>query len=96
VVADKKANSSKYTVLTFLANQGVPVHLNDRCAILHHKFMVVDSVQVETGSFNYSASAVDRNAENVLVLRDVPELAAQYATEWHRLWNEGEALEKKY
>jgi phosphatidylserine/phosphatidylglycerophosphate/cardiolipin synthase-like enzyme len=96
VVADKKGNSSQYTAVTFLANQDVPVRLNGRYAIHHHKFMVLDGKHVETGSFNYSAAAVDRNAENVLVLRDVPELAAQYAAEWQRLWNEAEPLPAKY
>jgi phosphatidylserine/phosphatidylglycerophosphate/cardiolipin synthase-like enzyme len=96
VVADKKGNSSRYTAVTFLANQGIPVRLNGRYAIHHHKFMVIDGKHVETGSFNYSAAATDKNAENVLVLWDVPELAAQYAVEWQRLWNEAEPLPAKY
>ena len=96
VVADKKGNSSRYTAVTFLANQGVPVRLNGNYAIHHHKFMVVDARHVQTGSFNYSAAAVNKNAENVLVLRDVPELAGIYAQEWERLWNEGEEVKPAY
>jgi len=96
VVADKKGNSGQYSAVTFLANQGVPVRLNGRYAILHNKFMVIDGQHVETGSFNYSAAAADKNAENVLVLRDVPTLAGQYTKEWERLWAEGEGVEKRY
>lgn len=96
VVADKKGNSGRYTAVNFLANNGVPVRLNGRYTIHHHKFMVVDDRHIQTGSFNYSAAAVNKNAENVLVLRDVPELAAQYATEWQRLWDEGVDIMKKY
>ena len=66
------------------------------CWFHHHKFMVIDGKHVETGSFNYSAGAVNKNAENVLPLRDVPELAAQYAKEWQRLWGEGEDAKPKY
>lgn len=88
VVADAKANSDRYTAVTFLANQGVPVRLNGRYAIMHNKFMVVDGDIVQTGSFNYTASAVSRNAENVLLIRDAPELAATYQGEFNRLWNE--------
>jgi phosphatidylserine/phosphatidylglycerophosphate/cardiolipin synthase-like enzyme len=95
VVADKEVNS-KYTAVAYLANQGVPVRLNGRYAIHHHKFMVIDGKHVETGSFNYSAVAVDKNAENVLVLWNVPSLAAQYAAEWTRLWDEGARLSAKY
>jgi len=95
LVIDEKANR-KYTAATFLANQDVPVRTNGNYAILHNKFMVIDASTVETGSFNYTKSAAERNAENVLVLRDVPELAQQYTAEWTRLWNEGTALEKRY
>ena len=96
VVADQKANSSRYTAVTFLANQGVPVRLNSRYAIHHHKFMVIDGRHIKTGSFNYSAAAASKNAENVLVVRNEPKLAAQYAKEWERLWNEGRDVEKGY
>lgn len=90
VVADEKSNIGKYTAVTFLANQGVPVRLNGRYAIMHNKFMVVDGDTVQTGSFNYTASAVIRNAENVLLIKEIPELAATYQGEFNRLWNESE------
>ena len=31
------------------------------------------------------------HAENVLVLREYPEVARQYEAEWFRLWNESTA-----
>jgi len=89
VVADQKGNSDKYTAVNFLANHNVPVRLNGRYAILHHKFMVIDGTAVQLGSFNYSSAAADKNAENVLLLKDVPGIASQYAAEWKRLWDEG-------
>ena len=96
VVADKKTNSEQYTAVTFLARQGIPVRLNGEYAVHHNKFMVIDGRHVQTGSFNYSAAAVDKNAENVLVISDAPDLARQYAKEWERLWDEGELVEAKY
>jgi phosphatidylserine/phosphatidylglycerophosphate/cardiolipin synthase-like enzyme len=74
-----------------LANQGVSVRPNGKYQIHHHKFIVIDNVAVETGSFNYSASAADKNAENVIMLRGVPEIAAEYVKQWKKLWDEGEA-----
>jgi phosphatidylserine/phosphatidylglycerophosphate/cardiolipin synthase-like enzyme len=56
VVADQKGNSGKYTAVNFLANHGVPVRLNGKYAIMHHKFMVIDDNAVQLGSFNYSAA----------------------------------------
>ena len=96
VLADSKANQRAYSAVTFLANQGVPVRTNDHYAIFHHKFMVIDGEDVETGSFNYSAAAASRNAENVLFLRNVRELAAQYGAEWQHLWEEGTPVEARY
>ncbi|EQA6227940.1 phospholipase D family protein [Enterobacter ludwigii] len=96
VVADQKANNDRYTAVTFLANQGVPVRLNNQYAIMHNKFMVIDGDTVQTGSFNYTASAVSRNAENALLVRDSPELAKAYLGEFSRLWNESTALPGRY
>ena len=57
---------------------------------MHNKFMVIDSATVQTGSFNYTNSAEHKNAENVLVLRDNPEIASRYLKEWQRLWDESQ------
>ncbi|MBV8048350.1 MAG: phospholipase D family protein [Paludibacterium sp.] len=96
VIADRKSNlpaeNGKFTALAYLAQQGIAVRLNGRYAIHHHKFMVIDAQTVETGSFNYSQAAVKSNAENVLLLWNVPALAKDYAREWQRLWDEGEPL----
>lgn len=95
LVADKKANS-RYSAVTFLANQGVPVRLDDRYAIMHDKVMLVDGQTLETGSFNYTASADKRNAENVLVVRHQPQLVAVYQKEFERLWQESQPLAPAY
>ena len=96
VVADQEANTDKYTALNFLANKGIPVRLNGRYGAMHHKFMVIDESAVQIGSFNYSAAAAEKNAENVLLLKDVPGLAARYAAEWKKLWEEGTDMRRNY
>ena len=95
VVAGEKANDSKYTAVTFLENHGVPVRLDARYAIIHNKYMVVDGDTVQTGSFNYTASAATRNAENVLLVQGSPELAKTYWDEFNRLWYEPAALVRR-
>ncbi|SBW10653.1 Phosphatidylserine/phosphatidylglycerophosphate / cardiolipin synthase [uncultured delta proteobacterium] len=96
VVADERSNTGKYSAVTFLANQGVPVRTNSNYAIFHHKFMVFDGRHVEMGSFNYSAAAADKNAENVLMLWNVPDIAKPYIEEWQRLWDESTTVTPKY
>ena len=96
VVADKAQNSRQYSAVWYLANQGVPVRLNDRYQDQHNKFMVIDGSHVETGSFNFSSSASFKNAENALFLRNVLPIAAQYDAEWRRLWQESTDLNGRY
>lgn len=96
VVVDAKSNTGKYTAATFLANHDVPVRGNKSYAVMHHKFMVIDGKHVQTGSFNYSAAAAARNAENVLMLWNMPELGGIYAREWKRLWEEAVPMPSRY
>lgn len=88
IVADARAAEQRYSEIPYLVREGIAVRLDSRYAIMHDKFMVMDASAVETGSFNYSLAAVRENAENALLLRNVPELAASYLGEWQRLWEE--------
>lgn len=94
-VVDKSNATARYTAATFLANQGVPVRVDYRYAIMHDKFIVVDGETVEEGSFNYTAAAESKNAENVLLLHD-PGVAQRYGQEWERLWGESEEMKARY
>lgn len=96
IIADKKSNSGKYSAVNYLANHNVPVRLNGNYPIFHHKFMVIDGVSLETGSFNYSAAAANKNAENVLLLWNVPQVAENYDNQWNKLWNEAKPVNKRY
>ncbi len=96
VVLDKSQATARYTAATFLANAGVPVRVDYQYAIMHDKFIVVDGETVEEGSFNFTAAAESRNAENVAVLKKCPEVALKYETEWRRLWDESEPMKPRY
>ena len=96
VVVDKSQAKAKYTSATFLANVGIPTRIDYRYAIMHDKFMVIDDVNVETGSFNYTRAAEEKNAENVFLLRNDTAVAKQYMGEWNRLWEESEAIQPDY
>jgi phosphatidylserine/phosphatidylglycerophosphate/cardiolipin synthase-like enzyme len=77
VILDKSQRSDKYSSADFLANQGVPVVIDANHAIAHNKVIVIDGELVITGSFNFTKAAQEKNAENLLILRDLA-LAAQY------------------
>ena len=71
-----------------LAAAGIQVLLEVRYASAHNKMMVIDAgladSAVITGSYNWTWSAQNRNAENVLVMRRNSELTAMFAANWHR------------
>jgi phosphatidylserine/phosphatidylglycerophosphate/cardiolipin synthase-like enzyme len=73
--------TEKYSSADFLANQGVPVVIDVNHAIAHNKVIVIDGETVVTGSFNFTKAAQEKNAENLLIIRDST-LAAQYAQNW--------------
>lgn len=89
VVADAKDNDGQYSAVTWLQHKGIDVRLNGRYAIQHNKFMVIDGITTQTGSFNYTSSAIKRNAENTIVIWNEPSTASAYQQEFKRLWLEG-------
>lgn len=83
VILDKSQRREKYSAADFLANAGIDTRIDSCCAIAHNKIMVIDERVVVTGSFNFTKSAQERNAENVLILRD-RELAQKYIANWNQ------------
>ena len=57
----------------------------DNDSIMHNKFCVIDLCTTITGSFNWSFAAATKNKENVLIVRDRPQLARNYALEFRKL-----------
>jgi phosphatidylserine/phosphatidylglycerophosphate/cardiolipin synthase-like enzyme len=70
VILDKSQRSDKYTVATFLTNSGITTYIDDKHAIAHNKIMIIDRETVITGSFNFTKAAEEKNAENVLIIKD--------------------------
>jgi phosphatidylserine/phosphatidylglycerophosphate/cardiolipin synthase-like enzyme len=81
VILDKSQRSEKYSSADFLANQGVSTMIDAEHAIAHNKIMIIDGETILTGSFNFTKAAQEKNAENLLIIRD-PALAAQYTQNW--------------
>lgn len=78
----------QYEILEDLESEGVAVcrRPGDDGGILHHKFAVIDTRTVLTGSYNFTEAATLRNLENLLVLSD-PALAEQYGEAFQSLWS---------
>lgn len=81
VILDKSNRTARYSSADFLANQGVPTFIDAQHGIAHNKVMVIDEETVITGSFNFTRAAQEKNAENLIVIKDKA-LAARYNENW--------------
>ncbi len=55
--------------------------------LMHHKFAIIDSARMITGSYNWTQGAERSNYENALFVDD-PELIARFQDEFSRLWKD--------
>ena len=77
LIDSEGATPGKYSDATPFVNAGVPVLVDGEHTIAHNKVMILDGQTVITGSFNFTKQA-PTNAENLLIIRGVPELTAAY------------------
>ena len=89
VLADARMNRrAQGNVLPRLLEAGIPVALETEYSAAHNKLLIVDAdgpgCAVVTGSYNFTWSAQNRNAENVLVLRQHCALTRAYRDNWLR------------
>ena len=81
LIADSSQRTERQSLIGRVAEAGIPVRIDAAHAIAHNKVMILDGEIVLTGSFNFTRAAEERNAENLLVIRD-RQLAERYTTNW--------------
>lgn len=81
IIFDKSALSENQSTLRYFSHNKIPMWIDSQPAIAHNKVMVLDQTRVITGSFNFTRSAQERNAENLLLIDD-GHLAQQYLQNW--------------
>lgn len=86
LLVDRSQETSPRTTATYVSAAGVDMRTDHRESIMHNKFMVIDSATVITGSFNFTVSADQKNAENCLFIVSA-DLAAQYAHNFSGHWH---------
>jgi phosphatidylserine/phosphatidylglycerophosphate/cardiolipin synthase-like enzyme len=75
-----------------VAKAGIPVKIDSAHDIAHNKIMIIDGEIVITGSFNFTLSAEDKNAENLIIIRDKA-LAEKYIKNWQVHWEHSEVYD---
>ena len=83
IILDKSNKSEKYSAGDFISHMGVTTYIDSRHAIAHNKIMIIDKEIVITGSFNFTKAAEEKNAENLLIIRN-KKLAEIYIDNWYK------------
>jgi phosphatidylserine/phosphatidylglycerophosphate/cardiolipin synthase-like enzyme len=84
VMDESQARTNAGTEYDRLIGEGLDVYLDGNPETMHHKAILIDEAVVVTGSYNFSASAEERNDENTLILHD-PQIAALYRAEFEKV-----------
>ncbi len=67
---------------------GIPLVDDARSALMHNKFVIIDSSSVWTGSMNLTVNGVERHNNNLLQLRQA-EAARRYQAEFDEMFGQG-------
>lgn len=94
IILDKSNRTVKYSSGDFTAHMGVTTYIDSSHAIAHNKIMIIDKEIVITGSFNFTKAAEERNAENLLIMRN-KDLAKIYIENWEKHRDHSEKYEGK-
>ena len=90
VTGDDKDNprgQKEKELLSSIVNSGILMKVDYDFQIAHSKIMIIDGIDVITGSFNFTYSAEHNNAENCLILHGNKQLADQYIQNWQWRWD---------
>ena len=81
IILDKSNRSAKYSAVNSVAKAGIKTHIDAVHSIANNKVMIIDRETLLTGSFNFTKAAEERNAENLLIIKDA-NLATIYLKNW--------------
>ena len=91
VIVDLREAKGVHTLVPLLIKGGIPVRIGNQRGIMHNKFTVLDNQWVETGSFNYTNNASDKNNENQLYLNN-PKVVEQYRKRFAEIWEKAKPV----
>jgi len=72
-----------------LKKSGLDVHLDGEPGLMHMKVIIVDGKTVAFGSYNFTASAENKNDENVLIITDEA-LAVRFEQAFERIYSKAD------
>lgn len=94
IYLDSKEVNAEHSKSRFFIKEGIEnIRLSSNRYLMHNKFAIIDNKIVITGSYNWTASAGQRNDENLLVL-DEEKIVKKYQDYFYYLWDNKYSIEK--
>ena len=94
IYLDRSQVNAKYSKSRYFINNVIKnIRISSNNYIMHNKFAVIDNEMVITGSYNWTASAGERNDENLLVIDD-KNIIKKYQNQFNNLWNNKYSTER--
>lgn len=87
IITDDEKMYDEGSAIQDLKNAGIPIKIDHSRYHMHHKFGIIDSRIIFTGSFNWTYSASSHNQENMLVTSNF-DIVKQYVDQYELLWKE--------
>ena len=87
IITDDEKMFDHGSAIKNLKNAGIPIKIDHSRYHMHHKFGIIDSRIVFTGSFNWTYTASNHNQENLLVTTNY-DIVNQYISQYELLWGE--------
>lgn len=87
IITDDEKLYDDGSAIQDLKNAGIPIKIDHSRYHMHHKFGIIDSRIIFTGSFNWVYTASKHNQENMLVTTNF-DIVKQYKDQFELLWNE--------
>ena len=88
IITDRLQSAGKYSLVEELEESGIPVVTNIKHKIMHNKFAIFDGKRIESGSYNWTKSASESNAENCMFFdQEDKSFTKQFNYLW-KLYNE--------
>ena len=83
-IIEDRGSSIQSSELPRFRTVGLPILTDANRYVMHHKVIVIDSLWTILGSYNFTASANERNDENIVILKD-REIARAMLEEYERV-----------
>jgi phosphatidylserine/phosphatidylglycerophosphate/cardiolipin synthase-like enzyme len=82
IIVDRSQEKMAYGRLPVMKKAGVAILIDAEHETANNKIMLIDDDTIITGSYNYTKAAEEKNAENILFIKNNPELFAKYAANY--------------